>query len=262
MEDLVTYTLLGGLGVLVALEALRPARRLPAIRLWRLSGLIAFAVSFAVSGLVPVLLDERLAAHQLLDTRGLGVAGGAVVGFLVLELAVYWWHRALHRVPLLWRWHQMHHSAERLDVYGAMWFHPLDVAGFTLVGSVALVVVLGVRPEAALIASGTGTLLALFQHANLSTPRWLGWIVQRPESHSVHHQRGVHAFNYSTLPLWDIMFDTFRNPMSWSVWAEREAGYHDGASRRILPMLLGRDVTRAGADPAVNETEPSTPLAA
>jgi len=262
MEDLVLYAFFGGFALLAAAETLRPGRRQTSIRLWRASGLIALLVSFWVSGMVPVLFDEWLAAHQLVDARGLGIVGGAVVGFLALELAVYWWHRALHRIPVLWRWHQLHHSAERVDVYGAMWFHPLDIAGFTLAGSVALVLVVGVRAEAAVIASVLATMLSLFQHANLSTPRWLGWIVQRPESHSIHHQRNVHAFNYSDLPLWDIVFGTFRNPQPWSVWAGREAGFHDGASRRVGRMLLGRDVTQAPAPGEAKEAESSLRLAA
>lgn len=252
MEDLAMYAFFGIFALLVAAETLRPGRRLPAIRLWRMTGLVAFAVSFVVAGLVPVLYGDWMAAHRLIDASGLGVAGGALLGFVLLELAVYWWHRALHRVPWLWRWHQLHHSAERIDIYGAMWFHPLDIAGFTLVGSVSLGLLVGVRPEAALIASGLASALSLFQHANLETPRWLGWIVQRPESHGIHHQRGVHAFNYSDLPLWDVVFGTFRNPQPLSAWTGRAAGFYDGASRRILPMLVGGDVTRppAARDPS------------
>jgi sterol desaturase/sphingolipid hydroxylase (fatty acid hydroxylase superfamily) len=79
----------------------------------------------------------------------------------------------------------------------------------------------------------------MFQHANIKTPRWLGYIVQRPESHCVHHERGVHRFNYSDLPLWDMVFGTFRNPAEW----RGEAGFYKGASSRILAMLLGRDVS-------------------
>jgi sterol desaturase/sphingolipid hydroxylase (fatty acid hydroxylase superfamily) len=243
MEKVVLYGVFGAFALLLAADAVRPARRWPAIRLWRISGLVAFVSSYLVAGMVPVLADGWLAQYQLIDASGLGIAGGAAVGFLILELGIYWWHRSIHRVSFLWRWHQLHHSAERIDVYGAMWFHPLDIAGFTLVGSVSLVLVVGVRGEAALIASGLATLLSLFQHANIRTPRWLGYVVQRPESHGIHHQRGVHAFNYSDLPLWDIVFGTFRNPVGFSSWSAREAGFQDGASRRIFAMLLGRDVT-------------------
>jgi len=44
------------------------------------------------------------------------------------------------------------------------------------------------------------------------TPYWVGYIVQRPESHCIHHQEGMHAYNFSDLPLWDILFGSFRNP--------------------------------------------------
>jgi len=90
----------------------------------------------------------------------------------------------------------------------------------------------------------------VFQHANLKTPRWVGYLVQRPESHAVHHERGVHAYNYSDLPLWDMVFGTFRNPA-----ADRplpQQGFYDGASARLLDMLLFRDVSlpRGGAGSA------------
>jgi sterol desaturase/sphingolipid hydroxylase (fatty acid hydroxylase superfamily) len=79
----------------------------------------------------------------------------------------------------------------------------------------------------------------MFQHANIKTPRWLGYLIQRPESHSVHHQRGRHAMNYSRLPIFDILFGTFENPE----YFQSESGFYPGASRRILAMLGGVDVS-------------------
>jgi sterol desaturase/sphingolipid hydroxylase (fatty acid hydroxylase superfamily) len=76
----------------------------------------------------------------------------------------------------------------------------------------------------------------MFQHTNIRTPRWLGYIVQRPESHSCHHERGVHARNYGDLPLFDMLFGTFHNPERF----EGECGFHDGGSARVGAMLIGR----------------------
>lgn len=62
----------------------------------------------------------------------------------------YWSHRAMHRFDPLWRvFHQMHHSAERVDTYGAFWFSPWDMVGWTVLGSLMLVVVglPSTRPE-------------------------------------------------------------------------------------------------------------------
>jgi sterol desaturase/sphingolipid hydroxylase (fatty acid hydroxylase superfamily) len=100
--------------------------------------------------------------------------------------------------------------------------------------------VLGVGAGAAALAGLAAVVCAMFQHANLRTPRWLGYLVQRPETHSLHHQRGVHAGNYASLPIWDLLFGTFRDAEDFAT----EAGFYDGASRRVGAMLVGIDVSR------------------
>jgi sterol desaturase/sphingolipid hydroxylase (fatty acid hydroxylase superfamily) len=146
----------------------------------------------------------------------------------------------------------MHHSAESIDAFGAYYLHPLDTFFFTTWGVLVSYPLLGLSPAAGAIAGAFLIFNAMFQHANIRTPRWLGYIVQRPESHCVHHERGVHAFNYSDLPLWDMVFGTFRNPPTF----EGEAGFYRGASDRVAEMLVGRDVTTARDESAV-PTEPA-----
>jgi len=85
------------------------------------------------------------------------------------------------------------------------------------------------------------TFNAMFQHANIATPHWLGYLIQRPESHHVHHARGVHAYNYSDLPLWDMLFGTFRNPRNVE---GLDCGFYKGASGRLVEMLVGKDVSQ------------------
>ncbi len=227
---------------LIALERIRPARPLPRVRAWRVVGVVAFAVTGVVSSSVPLLYQGFVLEHRLMDLSWLGLPAGTLLALLATELAGYWFHRLRH-TRVLWPVHQLHHSAERLDVFGSAYFHPLDIAGESFVGAVASTMLLGVRGEAAALAGLISVLLSLFQHTNVRTPRWLGYLVQRPESHSIHHARGVHAFNYCDLPVWDMVFGTFRNPSRF----EAEAGFYDGASRRIGAMLLGRDVTRPPA---------------
>jgi sterol desaturase/sphingolipid hydroxylase (fatty acid hydroxylase superfamily) len=134
----------------------------------------------------------------------------------------------------------MHHSAERVDIWGSLYFNPLDLIAFAFVYSFALVVVAGVTPEAALIANLTATFCAFFQHSNIRTPAWMGYFIQRPEAHSLHHERGVHRYNYSDFPLWDIVFGTWKNPTTW----QNQSGFYDGASARIPEMLIGLDVSQ------------------
>jgi sterol desaturase/sphingolipid hydroxylase (fatty acid hydroxylase superfamily) len=133
----------------------------------------------------------------------------------------------------------MHHSAERIDVPSAFMFSINDMIGLSLVGSVSFALIMGLAPQAITIIILTLTFLGIFQHANIRTPRWLGYIIQRPESHSIHHAKGVHKYNYTDLPIIDMIFGTFKNPKAF----EQESGYYLGASNRILEMLSFRDVT-------------------
>jgi sterol desaturase/sphingolipid hydroxylase (fatty acid hydroxylase superfamily) len=89
-----------------------------------------------------------------------------------------------------------------------------------------------------MIIAVAATFCSMFQHTNIRTPHWLGYIVTRPESHAVHHQRGVHAYNYGDIPLFDIVLGTFRNPREW----QEEAGFFDGSSRQMGPMLIGKEI--------------------
>jgi sterol desaturase/sphingolipid hydroxylase (fatty acid hydroxylase superfamily) len=117
--------------------------------------------------------------------------------------------------------------------------------GWTMLGSLCLTLVIGIAPQAATVVLLATTFMGIFQHANIRTPRWLGYFVQRPESHTIHHARGVHANNYADLPLIDLLFGTFRNPAGF----ETETGFYQGASARIGDMLLWRDVAREVREP-------------
>ena len=111
--------------------------------------------------------------------------------------------------------------------------------GFTLVGSVTFPLILGVSAEAITIVLFVINFLSFFQHANIKTAQWVGYFIQRPESHSIHHGRGIHHYNYSDFPLIDMIFGTFKNPKNY----EKETGFYDGASSRVLDMFMFRDVS-------------------
>lgn len=225
---------------LIAWETIFPARQLPEVKSWKLRGLLSFTAYFFLSSYLPLLWSESLSRFQLLDLSGFGVRGGALAGLLIYETGVYWWHRSMHASNILWRsFHQMHHSSERLDAYSAFWFSPLDMAGWTVLFSLCMTLV-GFAPEAITLVLLTATFLSIFQHSNIRTPRWLGYLVQRPESHSRHHARGIHASNYADLPIIDLLFGSFYNPRGFSA----ETGFYHGASARLAEMLMFRDVSQ------------------
>ena len=112
--------------------------------------------------------------------------------------------------------------------------------GCTVLGSICFSLIAGLTPQAITIMLLVTNFFSIFQHANIRTPQWLGYIVQRPESHTLHHARGLHKYNYSDLPLFDILFGTFRNPKEF----DHVTGFYEGASARVVDMLLARDVTK------------------
>lgn len=241
IEPIVPFVIIGFFVAGLILERVAPGRPLPRVRRWYLFASISFVVTMAINALLPMLFAARVGALTPLDLRRLGTVWGGVLVFVVSDFFGYWLHRVQHRLPRLWRWtHQLHHSPERVDAIGAAYFHPFDIGLQTIVTTVATGL-LGVTPDAAALGGLVGVGLAVFQHMNVRTPTWLGYLIQRPEMHSVHHARNVHAYNYGNLGLWDLAFGTFRNPKEFV----DEAGFYDGASGRVGEMLLGRDVSVA-----------------
>jgi len=238
METVLSILLPATFLVLFAIERLFPARPLPKVRWWVLKGFVFFLVSGAINAVIPGVLAATVGRLAPVHIERLGFAANVVILFVLGEIAAYWVHRGLHRVHFIWRWtHQMHHSAERVDIPGAVLFHPFDIALQSGVGTLPAVL-LGGSPDAAAFVGFVLFAASMFQHLNVKTPQWLGYIVQRPEAHSVHHARGVHAYNYGIFAFSDLLFGTFRNPRAFV----EEAGFWDGASSKVGAMLLGRDV--------------------
>lgn len=250
--SLIVFAIYGGLTVL---ELVFPARSLPPDAGARVRGTLAFLLFFFVSSYLPIFWDGKLSSLQLADVTAWPTAPQALLGLVCYELIGYGYHRLIHRYDVLFRLvHQTHHTSERIDVPSAYYFHPLDMVGWTFVTSLGLVAVLGLSPEAATWVVWATSFLSAFQHANLKTPRWLGYVVQRPESHSRHHERGYHRNNYADLPVIDLLFGTFENPARFS----EKNGLFDGGSRKILPLLFGGDLSARGPErPRHDSPDPS-----
>lgn len=235
--SLIVYAIFGGLFLW---ETLFPARQLPKIRFWKIRGLLFFMAYMLLTTYIPLVWDDFFASYQLMDLSSLGLFTQVILGVLLFELVQYGWHISMHKSDFLFRVsHQMHHSSERLDVPSAFVFSINDMIGLSLVGSVSFALIMGLAPQAITIIILSLTFLGIFQHANIKTPRWIGYLIQRPESHTVHHAKGIHRYNYTDLPVIDMMFGTFKNPRSY----EHETGYYLGASNRILEMFRFKDVT-------------------
>src|SRR5687768_7155006 len=137
---------------------------------------------------------------------------------LVADFTQYWVHRTFHVVPVLWRFHAIHHSIEQMDWLAGSRLHLVDVIitrGLTYVP----IFVLGFSEEALMVYVFLVAAQATFIHANV---RWefrpLRRLVATPAFHHWHHSAEHHAIdkNFAVhTPLWDLLFGTFYLPDRW-----------------------------------------------
>jgi len=138
------------------------------------------------------------------------------LALLLLDCAIYWQHRLMHSVPLLWRLHRVHHSDIAFDVSTGVRFHPLEIA-LSMLYKLALIWLLGPSALAVLVFELLLSLSSLFSHADVALPRpmdrRLRWVLVTPSMHRIHHSPIPHETNsnYSfNLSLWDRCFGSYR----------------------------------------------------
>jgi sterol desaturase/sphingolipid hydroxylase (fatty acid hydroxylase superfamily) len=169
----------------------------------------------------------------------LPMAVSIAAGILVLDLAAYGGHILKHRIPVLWRFHRVHHSDADMDVTTGFRFHPME-ALISWIFLVPAIVLCGVPIASILIFAGLYSLSALAQHANFAFPEWADRLVRvvfvSPGSHRIHHSpvRERTDSNYGTLfSFWDRLFRTYKTPRHD---AESRFGLNqkDGSVRALL----------------------------
>ena len=141
-------------------------------------------------------------------------AGGLVLDLVILDGLIYLWHRANHEIPLLWRFHEIHHLDGFLDTTSAVRFHFGEVllsAGFRA----AVIIALDMPFASIVVFEALVLLAAVFHHSNLRLPaaleRALGWLVVTPAIHWVHHHavdRDTRSNYAPSLSLWDPLGGT------------------------------------------------------
>lgn len=230
--------------VMILVEITRPGRSWPQVAGWWRRAALLNAAQLAMVFISGAAWDGWMARHRPFPADRLGVTGGAAVGYLAITFVYYWWHRWRHESPFLWRWfHQVHHSPQRIEIITSFYKHPFELFANGLLSSFILYLLVGLGPAAASNAVLISGLAELFYHWNVRTPHWLGYIVQRPESHCVHHQEGLHWHNFSDLPLWDMLFGTFYNPRHW----QSRCGLGADNEARLAEMLGGVDMRKRAA---------------
>jgi sterol desaturase/sphingolipid hydroxylase (fatty acid hydroxylase superfamily) len=213
--------LFGLMAALAAVEVLVPlyprdqSRRphaLPNLLLTLLTFGVGLFLGAAMLGLLAWLSDV---GFGLLNAYQVTPVWAAPAGVLMLDLATYWCHVALHKVPAWWKFHRVHHSDFAVDVTTSFRQHPgetvIRYAFLAAAGSA-----FGVSPIAFAIYRTLSAISALIEHANLRVPvrvdEVLSLVVTWPTLHKVHHSRDERETdtNYGNIfSIWDRLFFTF-----------------------------------------------------
>jgi sterol desaturase/sphingolipid hydroxylase (fatty acid hydroxylase superfamily) len=234
-------------GVLVVAAIFIPMERVFALRQQRVfrAGWRTDLVHFVVNNLLTtaLLVVTVIGIGTALRAAVPGSLRSAIAGqslglqfieaFLLAELCGYWAHRATHTVPVLWRFHRVHHSIEEMDWLAAGRLHPIDQA-FTRSCVVLPIVALGFTRATFGAFLVLMTFQALFIHANVRFRFGpLRWLISTPEFHHWHHSGDPAAYNSNfagELPVLDLLFGTLhlpagKRPDSYGIAESAPPGY-------------------------------------
>jgi sterol desaturase/sphingolipid hydroxylase (fatty acid hydroxylase superfamily) len=255
VEALLSFktVLVGGFLVLfLVYERVRPAVDHPLLvrfrgasaaawrRLVRNTGL--FSINLLVSPLI--VLPITVWAEQF--TTGLRppwLSGWTGVAFdlVVLDFWIYWWHRANHEIPLLWRFHQVHHFDELLDSTTGLRFHFGEVVLSALVRAL-VIIVLDMPLSSVLLFEALVLMSAIFHHSDARLPprleQALARLIITPSIHWVHHHavRADTDSNYGTIfSFWDPLFRS-RSPTKR--WPTMPIGVEGRRDRPLLRLII------------------------
>ena len=219
---LFTLLLVGGLTFAFFLvERFVPLRSSKAELLARLVVNVAMsALAFIVAALV--VRPAASAAMQWTNLKTFGLihalplprAVQFILAFLLMDLSFYWWHQLNHRIPFLWRFHNVHHMDPDLDVSSGFRFHFGEVA-MSAAFRVVQVTLIGISAPVFAAYELIFQANTVFHHSNVRLPigleRWLNKILVTPRMHGIHHSQveGETNSNYSVVfPWWDRLHRT------------------------------------------------------
>jgi len=223
MDVLQYAAFFGALMLLSAVELVadRSQRAPQRIRRWPPNfGLTMFNIM--ILGAIPV--SGVLAADYARD-NGIGLLNNfpvapalvLVLGFLLRSFVSWMTHLAMHKVPLLWRVHRVHHTDTFLDVSTTVRFHPIEFLISTPI-LIAVIVASGISPVVLMLYEVFDAAMAVFTHSNIRLPRSvdraLRLVLVTPDMHRVHHSSSQPETdsNYgATLSIWDYLFRTYRD---------------------------------------------------
>ena len=194
-----------------------------------------------------------------------------ILGFLLMDLSFYYWHLLNHKIPWLWRFHNVHHIDPDLDISTGFRFHFGEVL-LSILFRVMQVCVIGMSLTTFAVYELVFQVETLFHHSNLRMPvrieRLLNRILVTPRMHGIHHSqvRRETNSNYGVIfPWWDRIHRTLGLNIPQAHIEIGVPGYSSPADTRlwrtlILPFVKQRDYWRKpdGSTPIRNDAKPES----
>lgn len=222
------------------IECLGTGWKLPVVKTWPIRVLAINAVQLGVVLIAGITWEKWLSNYSLFHLSDyVSPFMGGFIAYFIATFVFYWWHRLRHESDFLWlAFHQIHHSPQRLEVITSFYKHPAEMVMNSIIGSILVYSFLGLSFEVGAIYTFFTAIGEFFYHTNIKTPRWVGYIFQRPEMHRIHHQYNRHKNNYGDIVWWDMLFGTYENPKEWT----EKCGFSPENEERLFEMLRYVDV--------------------
>ena len=186
-------------------------------------------IHLGLSGLNVLLLKlvfgaAAVGAATTIEIKGWGLfnvlSWNNVVEFflvvLVLDFAIYLQHVIVHKIPLFWRFHVVHHSDLDLDASSGLRFHPVEILA-SMLYKIGIIFLLGPTPIAVLVFEAVLNGMALFSHSNIALPvkidHFFKKLIVTPDMHRIHHSVEVSETNSNygfNLSIWDRALGTYK----------------------------------------------------
>ncbi len=189
-----------------------------------------------------------------------------IITLIVLDLVIYWQHVLSHRIPLLWRFHRVHHADRDIDVSTAVRFHPVEIA-YSMALKLGVVYLLGPPAIAVILFEAILNGAAMFNHSNVRisgrVERVLRWMIVTPDMHRVHHSAAPEETDKNfgfNLPWWDRLFGTYlpQPKLGHEGMTIGLNGYQDQRPTQFLWSLSFPFVERVHSAPEAPRSAPET----
>jgi sterol desaturase/sphingolipid hydroxylase (fatty acid hydroxylase superfamily) len=236
---------------LFAMESIAPLRLLTRPRINRVATNLLFSAIAALAGSVAVR-PAGLGMALWTSTRHVGLLHmvhmpapvNFAIGFLLMDLSFYYWHRANHTIGLLWRFHNAHHIDPDLDVSTSFRFHFVEIL-YSAFFRIAQVAFIGVSPALYITYELFFGLETMFHHSNIKLPleleRVLNWIIVTPRMHGIHHSFFADETNsnYSVIfSFWDRLHGTVHLNVPHSKIRIGVPAYSNDEDNSLLKIIM------------------------